>query len=119
VSQTRGNDAPTCGVVLSSPCKTISMGVWCSAQHARVLIDGTGSETTPYICKSPNLPFPGIYSNKRVMLIGVKSMVHIKCQEGSGIRFDKSNQIETSASLTHPRHECGQRFPVLAMPIWS
>lgn len=98
VSQSKGNDTPSCGEA-SIPCKTIVFGVWRSKQDALVYVDGTGSETTPYSCKSPELKFPGIQSNKSLEIIGVKSMVHVKCHPGYHITLDNSHNNQTFFSV--------------------
>ncbi|XP_020916296.2 uncharacterized protein LOC110253693 [Exaiptasia diaphana] len=100
VSQ-HGSDTPSCGTDIQ-PCKTIAMGVWLAKQHARVYVDGTGSETTPFSCKSSAIEIPGIHANKSLSIIGVHSMVHVKCQQGSDVNFVKSAlETETMVSVSN------------------
>jgi hypothetical protein len=83
VSQKRGVDRPSCGTELE-PCKSISVGVWRAEYDAQVYIDGTGTEMSPYPCQSSTLQLKGIYLNKSLSLIGIQSVVNVKCQKWPG-----------------------------------
>ena len=82
--------APSCGTRLQ-PCQSISAGVWRADNNAYVLIDGTGTQTSPYPCQSSALKLQGINTNKSLSLTGVQSTVNVKCRDGLEIRLNHSN----------------------------
>ena len=82
VSRLTGHDAKTCGKV-SSPCRTISYGIQQLSTGLYIYMDGTNTLENPYTCEALDPRQPGIFLNKSVSFVGIKSRVHISCAHGN------------------------------------
>ena len=83
VSRLTGHDTKTCGKV-SFPCRTISYGIQLlPTDRLHIFLDGTGTLDNPYTCEALEPGQPGIYLNKSVSFVGIKSRAHISCLHGN------------------------------------
>ena len=82
VSHLTGHDAKTCGKV-SSPCRTISYGIQQLSTGLYIYLDGTNTLENPYTCEPLDPGQPGIFLNKSVSFVGIKSRAHISCVHGN------------------------------------
>ena len=83
MSRLTGHDTKTCGKV-SFPCRTISYGIQLlSTDRSYIFLDGTGTLDNPYTCEALDPGQPGIYLNKSVSFVGIKSRARISCLHGN------------------------------------
>lgn len=82
VSLASGHDTNDCGVH-SKPCYSISYAIQQAAEESTIYLDGTGTELSPYTCKSYNANHPGVFLEKSASFIGIKSRAHISCNYGN------------------------------------
>ena len=82
VSRYGGNDTKTCEKV-SSPCRTISYGIEQLSSGLYIYLDGTGTSKNPYACEALETGHPGIYLNKSVSFVSIRSRAHISCVHGN------------------------------------
>ena len=89
VSRFTGYDTKTCGKV-SSPCRTISYGIQKLSTGLYIYLDGTNTLRDPYSCETLGQGYPGIYLDRSVLFVGIKSRAHISCIHGKAWLADGS-----------------------------
>ena len=82
VSRLTGHDTKTCGKV-SYPCHTISYGIQQLSTGLYIYLDGTNTLEDPYTCEALDPGQPGIYLNKSVSFVGIKTRAYISCLHGN------------------------------------
>ena len=80
ISRLTGHDTKTCGKV-SSPCRSISYGIQQLSTGLYIYLDGTDTLKNPYVCENPR--HLGIYLDKSVSFVSIKSRAHISCFHGN------------------------------------
>ena len=91
VSRFNGHDTKTCGKV-SLPCRTISYGIQQLSTGLYIYLDGTDTSKHPYTCEALDPEHPGIYLNKNVSFVNIKSRAHISCLYGNFWLADGTKQ---------------------------
>ena len=82
VSRVTGHDTKTCRKE-SSPCHTISYGIQQLSTGLNIYLDGTDTLENPYTCRALDPGHPGIYLNKSVSFVSIKSRAYISCLHGN------------------------------------
>ena len=82
VSRLTGYDIKTCGKI-NSPCRTISYGIQQLSGELYIFLDGTNTLKNPYTCQALDPGHPGIYVNKSVSFVSIKSRAYILCLHGN------------------------------------
>ena len=87
VSRLTGHDTETCGKI-TSPCRTIPYCIQKMSKGLYIYLDGTDTLKNPYVCEALDPGLPGIYVNKSVSFVGIKSRAYISCVHGNAWLVD-------------------------------
>ena len=90
VSRVNGYDTKACGKV-SAPCRTISYGIQKLSTGRYIYLDGTSTLKHPYTCQILYPVVPGIYLNKSISFVSIKSRAYISCLHGYAWWADGTN----------------------------
>ena len=101
VSRVNGHDTKACGKV-TAPCRTISYGIQRLSTGQYIYLDGTATLKKPYTCQVLYPVVPGIYLNKSISFVSIKSRAYISCPHGyawwaNGTNFKDGIRISFSA----------------------
>lgn len=78
VSKVSGNDSTNCGSQYL-PCRTISHAMYKASTGSVIYLDGTNTTLDPFKCQPLTSRHRGIYVDKNISFVGIRSRAHIVC----------------------------------------